>query len=198
MTAKERGDGPTPAAAARIEGFIVEFGDLYCRNHTINCFRIRARGAWSITRLHQRPIGGRDIGSAMSSMPAIPGQQLRVVPKEMRAYLEDPLQDLPDLLDTINAVAKNARSIWKGVPFKPVPTVELKLTSDLLVTLILELHRKLETGNIEVIKGRLPTIEQVDKLPGREMFDPWNNGRKPTYVDQVAGWHERLEAQAGL
>jgi len=189
----------TPSvAAARLESFVVEFGDLYCRNHTIGCLRLRARGAWSITKLHQRPIGGRDIGTAMSSMPAIPGQRLRVVPKEMKAYLEDPLADNADLLEVINAVAQNARSIWKGAPFKPVPTVELALSNDLLVTLILELHRKLESGNVEVVKGRLPTIEDVQKLPGRELFDPWNNGRKPTYVEDVPGWHERLEAQAGL
>lgn len=191
-------DGSPPAEAARLETFTVEFGDVYCRNHTINCLRLSVRGAWSITRLHQRPIGGRDIGSAMSSMPAIPGQRLRVVPKEMRAFVEDPLAEDPELMEHINRVCRNARSTYKGAPYTPVPTVEIQLSSDLLVTLVLELHRKAEAKCIEVVKGRLPTIEQVQKLPGRELYDPWNNGRKPTYVDEVAGWHQRLEAQAGL
>jgi hypothetical protein len=134
----------------------------------------------------------------MSSMPAIPGQRLRVVPKEMVAYVEDPLSEDPDLLATINKVAQNARSIQRGGAWKAVPTTELRLSNDLLVTLILELHRKLEAGCIEVITGRLPTIGQVQKIPGRELYDPWNNGRKPMYVDEVAGWQQRLEAAQGM
>lgn len=197
MNQKLEGASP-PAEAARLEAFTVEFGDLYCRNHTINCLRLNVRGAWSITRLHQRPIGGRDVGPAMGSMPAIPGQRLRIVPREMRAFLEDPLQDDPDLMARINRVSEHARSTYQGVPYTPVPAIELQLTSDMLVTLLLELHRKLESQCIEVVKGRLPTIEQVSKLPGRELYDPWNNGRKPTYVDEVAGWETRLQAQAGL
>jgi hypothetical protein len=197
MNTKLAGESPS-AEVVRLEPFTVEFGDLYCRNFTIACLHLRVRGAWSITRLHQRPIGGRDIGSAMSSMPAIPGQRLRIVPKELVAYLEDPLAEDPELLASINKVAQNARSIQRGAPWKAVPTTELRLSNDLLVTLILELHRKLEAGCIEVIAGRLPTIAQVQKIPGRELYDPWNNGRKPMYVDEVAGWQQRLEAAQGM
>lgn len=196
-TAIKKGESPPPECA-RMAAFTVEFGDTYCRNGTLSCFRVRVRGSWSITKLHQRPIGGRDIGSAMSSMPAIPGQRLRVEPKEMKAYLEDPLEDEPELLETINAVAQKARSIWKGAPFKAVPTTELVLSPDLLVTLILELHRKLEAGQLTTVKGKLPTAEMIEKIPGRELYDPWNNGRKPTYADEVEGWHQRLDAQQGL
>lgn len=195
MATSKPGESP-PVEAVRLEPFTVEFGDVYCRNQFINCLRLRARGAWSIQRLHQRPGGGRDLGSTMSQMPAIPGQQLRVVPREMKAYLEDPLTEDPQLLETINAVAYRARSIWKGNPFKPVPTVTLSLTNDLLVTLIHELHRKVEAGNAVVIKGRLPGNDQIQKIPGRELYDPLNNGRKPTYVDEVDGWMQRLDQQA--
>lgn len=186
------------AEVARLQPFTVEFGDTYCRNHSISTFRLKVRGAWSITRLHQRPIGGRDIGAAMSGMPAIPGQTLRVEPKEMKAYVEDPLQDDKDLLDSINSVAEKARSIWKGAPYKPVPTTELLLTNDLLKTLLMELLRKEKAGNITVTKGRLPKVDAIENLPGRELYDPWNNGKKPMYVDQVEGWQERLEANEGL
>lgn len=183
-------------AAPRVESFTVEFGDLHCRNHTINCFRLRVRGAWSVTRLHQRGIGGRDIGSAMANMPDIPGQRLRVDPRAMRATVFDPLADQPDLLDRINAVAQKARAFWKGVPFKAVPPVELGLTDDLLVTLLMELQRKRDAGNIVVVEGRLPSVETIQKLAGRELYDPWNSGRKPKYADEVEGWSERLDRPA--
>lgn len=200
MTTKTQGESPpkAEAAEARLQPFKVEFGDNYLRNHTIATFRLRVRGSWSITALHQRPIGGRDIGAAMSAMPAIPGQTLRVEPREMKAYVEDPLADDPSLLESINAVAQKARSIWKGAPFKAVPVTELILSSDLLKTLIMELYRKLEAGHIKVLEGKLPNREQVDKLPGRELYDPWNNGRKPTYTDEVGAWHQRLDEQQGL
>ena len=116
----------------------------------------------------------------------------------MKAYVEDPLEHDPTLLETINAVAQKARSIWKGAPYKAVPTTELVLSTDLLVTLLKELQRKLEAGQIEVVKGKLPSDEQIAKVPGRELYDPWNNGRKPTYVDEVEGWHQRLDSQQGL
>lgn len=186
----------TPSAAvARLEPFTVEFGDNYCRNHVINCLRVRARGAWSVTRLHQREIGGRDIGTGMSTMPAIPGLRLRVVPREMKAYLEDPLTDDPTLMEQINSAIRKNPSVYKGVPYKPVETTTLNLSNDLLVTLLFELHRKLDEEQIVLTKGRLPKTEQINKLPGRELYDPWNNGRKPTYVDQVGEWHERLDSQ---
>lgn len=185
-----------PAAGPRIESFTVEFGDLHCRNHTINCFRLRVRGTWSVTRLHQRGIGGRDIGQAMSSMPDIPGQRLRIDPRAMKATLYDPLDDDPALLERINVVAKNARSFWKGAPFKAVPVVELSLTPDLLKTLLAELRRKREAGNVAVVEGRMPSNETIEKMDGKEMYDPWNSGRKPRYVEEVDGWHARLDRPA--
>jgi len=184
------------ATGHRVESFTVEFGDLYCRNHTINCFRLRVRGAWSVTRLHQRGIGGRDIGSAMANMPDIPGQRLRVDPRAMRATVTDPLADNPELLERVNGVSQKVRAFWKGVPFKPVPPAELTLTDDQLVTLLLELHRKREAGQIVVVEGRLPSLETIGKMDGRELFDPWNSGRKPKYADEVAGWSERLDRPA--
>lgn len=187
-----------PPEVARLQAVTVEFGDVYCRNHTINTFRLKVRGAWSITRLHQRPGGGRDIGAAMSSMPAIPGQTLRIEPKELKAYVEDPLSENESLLETVNSVAQKARSIWKGAPYKAVPTVELVLSEDLLKTLLFELLRKQAAGQIDVLKGKLPSAETIEKLPGRELYDAWNNGRKPTYVDEVGGWHRRLEEREGL
>lgn len=195
MTTKQQ---ECPAAVARLQPITVEFGDVYCRNHTINTFRIKVRGAWSLTRLHQRPEGGRDIGAAMAAMPAIPGQRLRIEPKEMKAYIEDPLADEPELLDSINSIAQKARSIWKGAPYKPVPTTDLTLSPDHLKTLLYELLRKEQAQHITVIKGKLPDKDKIDELPGKELYDPWNNGRKPTYVEDVEGWQQRLEEREGL
>jgi len=129
-------------------------------------------------------------------MPDIPGMRLRVEPQNMVAVLFDPLDDDADLLERVNAVARRAKSFYKGVPFKPVPENRLQLNDDLLVTLLYELHRKMDAEQIEVVSGRLPTKEEIDTLPGREYYDVWNNGRRPRYVDEVPGWLERLEQNA--
>lgn len=181
--------------APKIEAFTVEFGDNCCRNFTLNTFREgRIRGAWSVQRLHDRPEGGRDLGAAMSGMPAIPGIHLRVEPREMMAYLEDPLQDQPELLARINRVARRAPVLKpRSAEWKPVPTRKLPLNNDTLKTLLHELRRKQEAGQIRVVKGRMPATETIDKLPGREMFDPWNSARKPTYRDEVPAWRKQVE-----
>jgi len=134
------------------------------------------------------------LGPAMTGMPAIPGIRLRVKPSEMKAYLEDPLADQPELVDRINRVARGAPSIKaRSADWKPVPTRTFTLTPDTLKTLILELLRKQEAKQIRMIKGKLPSEQTIDRLEGRQLNDPWNSARKPRYADEVPAWREKLE-----
>ena len=76
-----------------------------------------------------------------------------------------------------------------------VPESEIELNNDLLVSLLLELRRKEAAGQLRVVEGRMPSLDTIQRLPGRELYDPWNNGRKPTYADEVPAWQQRLDQQ---
>lgn len=179
----------------RVGKIQVEFGDSNNRTITINCLREKVRGRFSISTLHARPEGGRDIGNAMSGMPDIPGLRMEIIASRKKAILFDPLENDEDRLARINAAARRARAIFKGRDITFVRAREIELNDDLLKTLLLELWRKQQEHQLTVLDGELPDPEEIAKLPGRELYDPWNNGRKPTYVEQVPEWHDKIDAQ---
>lgn len=131
----------------------------------------------------------------MTGMPDIPGLRMKIIPKDHKAILYDPLEDDPDRIARINRVAERARAIYKGAPFTFVPASEFELNPDMLKTLLIELNRKVDTRCCVVVDGTLPGLDDIAKLDGRQLYDPWNNGRKPTYVDEVDDWMGRLDEQ---
>ena len=186
----------TEERSGRVGLFTVEFGDPNNRTCVVNCLRLKVRGSWSLAKLHARPEGGRDVGSAMTAMPDIPGLRMTVLPRDKKAILFDPLEEDSERLRRINSISERARAIFRGAPWTFVDRSEHTLNDDTLKTLVMELVRKVESKCCHVVDGKLPTIEQVEGMPGRLLFDPWNNGRKPTYVDQVEDWQQGLDRQS--
>lgn len=186
----------TKAAPKAAVSFTVELGDDNNRSITLSCLRQRCRGRWSISTLHARPQGGRDVGQAMSAMPDVPGIRVHVDGRSNSYRLYDPLWDDPSLLDRINNVARRARLSGASVPFAPVEEVTAKADDDLFKTLVDELVRKVKDGQARVVEGKLPTERQIEQLPGRLLNDPLNSGRKPKYRDEVAEWERDLDARA--
>lgn len=177
-----------------IKPFEVEFADQHCRNHSINTFKIRVRGAWSVATMANRPEGARDIGAKMSGVPATPGQRLAVIPSKNLAIIYDPLEDDPELMKRINQALRRAGA---GSDREPVPKTELTCNPDTLKTLCVELLNKETNGDIIVTKNSIPTREQLAALEGDELHDPWNsNTRKPKYKKDVDAWEMELERNA--
>lgn len=183
------------ATTPQLDQFTVEFGDIYNRNPSLNTFRLRVRGSWSTYKLHQRPEGGRDVGEIMNRMPEVPGQRLTINVKKGTALLFDPLEDNPGLLDKVNATMRSGRIAAGSQRFTFVPRSEFACSADEMKTLLLELLVKQEERSITVVEGRLPTKEEVAALPGRQLADPWNNGRKPKYQDEMEDWARGIEVQ---
>jgi len=187
--------------------FVVEFGDDGNRSITIDTLRLTVRGAWSVATLHNREEGGRDLGAVMSGMPAIPGLRMAVDPRAGTAVLFDPLSDDEELRERITRVLNRSVVLKTRETIKAVKDQEFELNDDQLKTLCIELVRKC-TGracgvhgvhlSAKLVKGDLPTEEQIGQMPGEELIELWNEGRHPRYRKDVPQWEKRLEAMTAV
>lgn len=187
--------GSTPQGNTVAE-FTVEFGDPRNRSIIIKTIRQEVRGHFSLRKLYEAEQGGRDIGQAMQRVPDIPGLFMTVTPKDGKAVIYDPWEKKPEMWEKLNGVLAGAYAARAG-KFGPVARSEMALSPDQMKTLCVELVKKVDGGQARVVKGTMPTAKQIEAMPGRELFDPMNSGRKPRYVDEVEAWTERLDSIHG-
>lgn len=183
-----------------ISTFTVEFADDYCRNFTISAPPLQGadiRGRWDTARLARRPQRMRDLGTMANRIPSpIPGAMLRVDVRRKNIRLFDPLGDSEagkKILAEYNAIAKDIPALKKDC--KAFEAVEKEVDDDQLKTLLLELLRKKESDCIVVVEGELPTVAQIEKLAGHELYDPSNPGDdKPRYKKDLQKFRDRQRA----
>lgn len=180
--------------------FIVEFGDDWNRNPRIQTLTTPVRGQWSLTSLFQRDgvNGGPDVGQNMTSMPDVPGQCLKVSPRQGKVVLFDPLEQQPELLEKISTVLNKRRGTSAMNTKRTfVKNLERTLNPDQMKTLLIELIRKEDEGTIHrVIKGNLPTMNEVDAMDGYQLHDVGSgNAYKPKYAKDADGWAREINAR---
>lgn len=172
--------------------FTVEFGDERNRSVVVSTFREKMRGHFSMKKFYDSEAGGRDIGAAMQRVPDIPGQFMRVIPKDRQVIVYDPWENKPQEWRRLNASLADALPVRSG-NYGPIPRQERTLSDDQLKTLVIELVRKCESGTARVVKGTLPSNREIESMPGRQLHDPLNSGRKPRYQDEREAWESRLD-----
>ena len=182
--------------------FELEFGDSKNRMITLSSpkFRgIKIRGAWR--RQNVGPEGRtRDIGEKMGGMPDIPGQRLRVDVKGKKAVLTDPIGKYKSLRERVFSESRKSAILRDGdvQEYTAIPDQELEFTDDEMKSLLVELARRVKDGSAKTTRagGRFPSDEQIEKLPGRELFDTRNNSPlKPTYKDEYRDWAMKVDQQ---
>ena len=173
---------------------VVEFGDDKSRTITLDTipFKVRVRGTYSRTSNMRRAIG-----DAMSRMPDIPGMRLAINFRESKATLFDPLDTMPELLKEISDTLQGALLSQGSAIRTPVKRVMHVLDADQFKTLILEIANKIKFNMAKVVEGRMPTADEIEAMPGDELFDPWNsNPMKPRYKKDAQKYYERLQGAA--
>lgn len=179
--------------------FSFQFEEPRCRGVLINSLKSLQpiRSIWSLAVINAN--GGSDVGGIMQRMPAIPGITLIVEPKTKKLIFEDPLEKDTELLAKINAVMRDVSAIAPagGKSVRHTPRRELQLDDDTFKTLVIELaYMNGPDCQIKLVmqKGStFPTDEEIEKLPGRELYDVRSNSHiQPKYVEDVAEYHERL------
>jgi len=193
---------PTTAAkpSAALKPFTVEFGDSNCRNFLLTTLRIRVRGAWSTITLAARPQGPGDFGQ-LAGMPPIPGQQLTMNFKDRSIVISDPLQNQPEKLARATIVAKKAliksRTKDNG-DYQPIKDIEQELDFHTFKTLLIEIGKMLSQKDTKatLVKGTFPTAEEIENLPGDELYDMNNNSsQKPRFKKDSEEWLDKLDQQ---
>lgn len=167
----------------------VEFGDDCNRTITIDTLKARLRGKYSQMR--------RDAGAIMNRMPDIPGQRMTIDFASRLVRIFDPLENDKDLLSKINSVTAEATVIASGGgKFTFVTASEQKLNADELKTLIIEICTLVENKSAFVVDGtQLPSERAIESLPGFELFDVWNSGRKPKYKKDAEAYFDKMERE---
>lgn len=173
--------------------FTVEFGDAYGRNQYISSLRERVRGRFSLSDMHARPEGCYSVGDAMSVMPEVPGIHMEVDTNKKTARLYDPLEDDTPRMMRVASILKNNMLGFDG-QLGTAPERVVKLTDDVLKTLIAELIRRRENKSLWVKEGNLPSMEDLDKLPGHVLNDPNNSSTmKAKYKKDAREFAANLE-----
>ncbi len=173
--------------------FTVEFGDSKNSHQFIVGILagLTVGGRWK-----RENVPAPSLGEQMAQMPDIPGQQLTVLPRERKAVLTDPLEQDQDTLKRANRIMQGGvmRSEGGGMTF--APRMDLPLEDEhQLKTLVLTMARWVKCGNCFVVKGSIPTPEQIDAMAGEEIYDPSNTNQfgHPRFVKDVPAWRNKIE-----
>lgn len=190
---KER-EKEKPARVDEPNTFTIEFGNENNQMLAVSVFKEKYRGWWRLSNLRS------DVGSRITKMPNIPGQRMAVDIKNMKVEVFDPLEDDPALLAQIDAAMSHQDLKLKSREGKlePVPRVKKTVTPDQMVTLLMDLKRKLNRGYCEIVSGKFPSHEQIKSVRGREIYDPWNSSHyKPRYKDESYEHFKEMDGRFG-
>jgi len=157
--------------------FTVELGDTHGRCIAIGVLRQTFRGRFSIPDLHMNDEGAPDVGSKMSGMPVVPGMHVEFDTTKRTVHFSDPLAKDDKVMARINKTAKNAYIVNEN-GFKPCEPFELNdsnLGEDKFKTLLIEFCNRNESSPLFMAEGEFPTRDQIEKLPGKELFDVWHS-----------------------
>lgn len=156
------------------------------------------RGKWS---RHKLGTLANSINIEMSAMPDIPGIRLKITPKTSKVEIFDPLEDQEELRKRIaDTMKKSMLGINANAKIEAVKRSEKTLDADTFKTFVLEIYRSFHKINpvLELVSGEMPSEDDIDALPGRELYDVRSPFRKgmPKYVgdeDRIATLLRLLE-----
>jgi len=145
-------------------------------------------------------LGMRTLSDATNRIPDMPGIRLVLDCQRRTAILFDPCEPGGDgeaAMKAYNVFAESKQFPGFDVA-APVRRREYKkLEDDQMKSILVELRNKLDGGMLSVVSGDLPSMEAIDKMAGREIYDPWNtDGPKPKYKDELGKWRESRERLA--
>lgn len=184
---KDKATKPAALAAPNLSPEIeIEFGDDRNRVMSWGPTMEILRGAWSRKNLHSD-----ELVEELAKMPDIPGIRVRVVYERKLAVVYDPLA-----LDANKELCQTiANIIFERFRRKEGPSKESKregMDADDLKTWLYGMRRRVDAGQARVTLGTLPTIAEIERLPGRVRIEMYNSSSR------ACKWREEFQEFTNL
>jgi len=135
----------------------------------------------------------------LGNYPQIPGMQLHVDPAKCTYSIIDPLYDDEKLCERIKATAKRLCGIHMERKLRGVAPQKGKLDPHRMKTLCREMFNIVQAGEGKTVKGVLPTMEDIDSLPGKYLLNPGSRifNSQPTFEEDFPVWYDNLVKSGG-
>lgn len=169
---KDKGAKTTPAAPVISPEIEIELGDDRNRVFSWGPTMEILRGAWS-----RQNLKSDELVEDLAKMPNIPGMCIRVAYERKLAVIYDPLslEKNKELCATIAAMIYERFRKKEG----PSKTVERKaMDADDLKTWLYGMRRRVDNGQAKVTVGTLPTMDEIERLPGRVRIEMYNSSSR--------------------
>ena len=129
----------------------------------------------------------------------LPGMQLQVDPAGCRWKVIDPLYKNEKRLTQIKKAMKRAAGMSVSDNLSGVPPKEGSVDVHTMKTLCRELLCFIMSGEIKVIKGPVPSLEDVEELPGHFLLNASNmmGWHQPRFEKDYAAWVDRMSQISG-
>ena len=135
----------------------------------------------------------------LGSFPNTPGMQLHVNPAELTYMIVDPMRDNVQLCDRVRKYLKETTGMTVSEKLNGVPTTSGKLDVHQMKSLVREMLWLVNSGEAKKCKGALPTMDDVNDLPGHFLLNPGMRVQttQPRYEHQWEEWVQNLSRSGG-
>lgn len=135
-----------------------------------------------------------DQAQSLGRYPEIPGMILSVNPGKLAYKVSDPLVNDADLCRKIKRQMDRQQLFRTDTELRGVPEQSASLSEDRMKTLCREIWHMIKNGYVRVVKGTAPTMDDIDKLPGRYLLNPGSmiQNYQPQYEEDLADWVQTL------
>ncbi len=169
---KDKVKATAPAAPAISPEIEIEFGDERNRYFAWGPTMEKMRGHWTRKNLHSD-----ELVEELATMPDIPGMRIRVAYERRLAVVYDPLS-LEANKTTCDRIAAIIFDRWRIKAGPEKTTTREKMDADDLKTWLYGMRRRVNNKEATVIVGTLPSLDEIDKLPGRVRIEMYNSSSR--------------------
>jgi len=164
----------------------------------------RLRSAIKASRTVKDVVSGQDMiptdpARHLGKLPPVPGMQLHVNPAKLSYTVIDPLHDDEDLCERIRLAMRSDGRPNRPNKVRGAPPLKGTLDKHRMKTLVRELLWFIRDGDMKVIKGPKPEMEDVDGLPGDYLLNPGSLAKslQPEYEKDLDEYVDQLTRSGG-
>lgn len=144
-----------------------------------------------------RPSVPVDQALMFASFPRLPGMRLLINPKELKYVISDPLHGDSMTCESVRQWMAQYQPMKTGTKVDGVPPQSGTLDVHRMKSLCREITTLVKDGQMKLVRGVLPTEEEVATMPGKFLLNPGStvqNGQ-PRYEEDYEAWLERLHTR---